>query len=73
MVYSHCMGLGQEMGQGLGSGNDKFLYAVLEMFTFVGDRHQDRDPLFPIVPVPFFVPPLVSVPCRVNKSLYLDA
>ena len=54
---------------GTGTGTKwKVPYAV-EMFTLVGDRNRDQDPLFPIVPVPFSVPPTVLFPYNVNKPL----
>ena len=41
------------------------------MFTLVRDRNRDQDPLFPIVPVPFVVPPLVAVSYSVNTQCLL--
>ena len=37
------------------------------MFTLVQDRERDQDPLFPIVQVPFPVPPQVPVWFSVNN------
>ena len=57
-VYSHCKTLGPE------SMGSNMLWRNVHTGLRQG-RYQD--PLFPIVQVPFPVPPKVPVPCSVNK------
>ena len=44
------------------------------MFTLVKDRGRGKNPLYPTVPVPFSVRPLVPIPglCSVNKPYVVD-
>ena len=49
---------GTGLGTGLGKGlNQWVLIYYVEMFTPVRDRERGQDPLFPIMPIPFPVPP----------------
>ena len=49
MVYSHCTGPGLGMGQGKGPGS--------MCSNICRNVHRGQDPLFPIVPILFPVPP----------------